>query len=71
MLSFHFSMPYIEAVALESLRMFIARAFGVPHRSVRDTTLSGYFIPKVIPVTGLIISETSYGSLYLFKNFKG
>lgn len=40
-------MPYIEAIALESLRMFIARAFGVPHRSVRDTTLGGYFIPKV------------------------
>lgn len=41
-------MPYIEAVALESLRMFIARAFGVPHRSIKDTTLGGYFIPKVI-----------------------
>lgn len=40
-------MPYIEAIALESLRMFIARAFGVPHRSIRDTTLGGYFIPKV------------------------
>lgn len=58
-------MPYIEAVALESLRMFIARAFGVPHRSVRDTTLSGYFIPKVMPLTCSIVSETNFGALYI------
>lgn len=42
-----FSMPYVEAVVLESIRMFMGRAFGVPHRALKDTTLAGFFIPKV------------------------
>lgn len=42
-----FSMPYLEGVALESIRMFMGGCFGVPHRALRDTTLNGYFIPKV------------------------
>lgn len=41
------SMPYVEATTLESLRMFMGRGFAVPHRAVKDTTLGGYFIPKV------------------------
>lgn len=40
-------MPYVEATTLESLRMFMGRGFAVPHRAVKDTTLGGYFIPKV------------------------
>lgn len=42
-----YSMPYVEATTLESLRMFMGRGFAVPHRAVRDTTLGEYFIPKV------------------------
>ncbi|KAH0815760.1 hypothetical protein GEV33_007031 [Tenebrio molitor] len=39
-------MPYMECVVLETLRVFAGRAFTVPHRALRDTHLSGYFIPK-------------------------
>lgn len=44
----YFSMPYCEAIALETLRMFMAYTFGIPHRAMRDTKLCGYDIPKVI-----------------------
>ncbi|XP_060519460.1 probable cytochrome P450 303a1 [Cylas formicarius] len=44
-------MPYMECIVLESLRMFAARAFSVPHRAVKDTYLGGYFIPKDVLVT--------------------
>ena len=40
-------MPYTEATVLESLRVFTARAFSIPHRALKDTELCGYFIPKV------------------------
>ncbi|XP_044732290.1 probable cytochrome P450 303a1 [Chrysoperla carnea] len=39
-------MPYMNAFVLESVRMFMFRAFGVPHRALRDTKLLGYDIPK-------------------------
>lgn len=44
---YYFSMPYTEATVLESLRMFMGRAHGVPHRALKDTELCGYYIPKV------------------------
>lgn len=40
-------MPYMEAIVMEAVRMFMGRTFGVPHRALRDSTLQGYFIPKV------------------------
>lgn len=36
----------MEGIVLESLRMFMIRAFALPHRALRDTTLLGYNIPK-------------------------
>lgn len=45
-----FSMPYMEGVMLESIRMFTSKAFSIPHRALRDTYLGGYRIPKVINV---------------------
>ena len=39
-------MPYLEAMSLESVRVFMGRTFGIPHRALRDTTLQGYKIPK-------------------------
>ncbi|KAG8336713.1 hypothetical protein J6590_039794 [Homalodisca vitripennis] len=40
------NMPYNEAVVLESIRLFMGRCFGLPHRALKDTTLQGYNIPK-------------------------
>lgn len=40
-------MPYVQAIALESLRMFLGRSMGLTHRTLRDTTILGYKIPKV------------------------
>lgn len=42
-----FRMPYMEAIVLESVRMFMGRTFSIPHRALRDTELQGYHIPKV------------------------
>lgn len=39
-------MPYLEALTLESVRMFMGRTFSIPHRALKDTTLQGYKIPK-------------------------
>ncbi|KAK6627540.1 hypothetical protein RUM44_010018 [Polyplax serrata] len=39
-------MPYMEALTLESVRVFMGRTFSIPHRALRDTTLQGYDIPK-------------------------
>ncbi|KAB0792149.1 hypothetical protein PPYR_14349 [Photinus pyralis] len=39
-------LPYVEAVVLESLRMFTGRSFLIPRRAMKDTTFNGYFIPK-------------------------
>lgn len=39
-------MPYMEALTLESIRMFMGRTFSIPHRALRDTKLLGYEIPK-------------------------
>ncbi|XP_067003245.1 probable cytochrome P450 303a1 [Anabrus simplex] len=40
------NLPYVDALSLESLRMFMGRGFGVPHRTLKDTELQGYHIPK-------------------------
>nr|XP_012153072.1 PREDICTED: probable cytochrome P450 303a1 [Megachile rotundata] len=39
-------MPYMNAIVLESLRMFMGRTLNVPHRALRDTSILGYRIPK-------------------------
>ncbi|XP_037958894.1 probable cytochrome P450 303a1 [Teleopsis dalmanni] len=43
---------YCEAIVLEALRMFMGNTFGIPHRALRDTRLSGYEIPKDTMVVG-------------------
>ncbi|XP_050424156.1 probable cytochrome P450 303a1 [Adelges cooleyi] len=40
------NMPYLEALVLESVRVFMGRTFSIPHRALKDTTLQGYYIPK-------------------------
>ncbi|TMW48521.1 hypothetical protein DOY81_006391 [Sarcophaga bullata] len=39
-------LPYCEAIVLEAVRMFMGNTFGIPHRALRNTRLSGYEIPK-------------------------
>lgn len=39
-------MPYCDAIAQESIRMFMKYTFGIAHRALRDTKLSGYDIPE-------------------------
>ncbi|KAF5365973.1 hypothetical protein D9758_006612 [Tetrapyrgos nigripes] len=40
------SLPYVEAVFKELLRMYPSAPLGVPHYSVADDVYDGYFIPK-------------------------
>lgn len=40
-------MTYLNAVVLESLRMFIGRSVNIPHRALKDTHIMGHRIPKV------------------------
>ena len=41
------SLPYTEAMLLESMRIHTIAPFGVAHGALRDTQLQGYTIPKV------------------------
>lgn len=40
------SLPYVNAVILESLRWHVAITLGVPHRTAKDEVYKGYFIPR-------------------------
>lgn len=60
-------MPYIEALVLESLRLFMSFACALPHRATKDTKLNGYDIPKVYgPRMQLCISNKIYLLFLLF-----
>ncbi|KAM4826175.1 cytochrome P450 1A2-like [Thomomys bottae] len=39
-------LPYLEAFILEVFRHSSFVPFTIPHRTIRDTTLNGFFIPK-------------------------
>ncbi|XP_043512841.1 probable cytochrome P450 303a1 [Frieseomelitta varia] len=39
-------MTYMNAIVLESFRMFVGRTLNIPHRAQRDTTILGHKIPK-------------------------
>lgn len=69
-------MPYVEATTLESLRMFMGRGFGVPHRATKNTTLGGYFIPKVkLRLYAVTVVSSSFLGYYcnskLLRSFDG
>ncbi len=40
------SLPYITAIAKESMRWQSIAPLGIPHRSLEDDEFKGYFIPK-------------------------
>lgn len=58
-------MPYMEAIVLESVRMFMSRTFGIPHRALKDTTLMDYNIPKVMSYNSKIHTKNNN-----FNHFK-
>nr|XP_033330964.1 probable cytochrome P450 303a1 [Megalopta genalis]XP_033330973.1 probable cytochrome P450 303a1 [Megalopta genalis]XP_033330978.1 probable cytochrome P450 303a1 [Megalopta genalis] len=58
------NMPYLNAIVLESLRMFMGRTLNVPHRALRDTTILGHKIPKdtmLIVNFNRILMDESWG----------
>jgi hypothetical protein len=56
-ISFHCRLHYAEAVLSELFRVCSIAPVTPPHRVTRDTTLKGYFIPKVC-IFGNVLSET-------------
>lgn len=50
-------LPFVEAVLLELLRFKTVVPLGVPHETLRDTVLNGYFIPQ-----GSMVLANLYGA---------
>ena len=51
------SLPYIQAIVLETLRWMPVLPLGLPHRSLEDDEYKGYFIPGgsvIVPVRAVI-----------------
>ncbi|EJD49819.1 O-methylsterigmatocystin oxidoreductase [Auricularia subglabra TFB-10046 SS5] len=40
------SLPYVNAVIMESLRWHASLTIGIPHRTIKDDSYKGYFLPK-------------------------
>ncbi|ODM88910.1 Cytochrome P450 1A2 [Orchesella cincta] len=40
------TLPYTEAIVLETLRLSSIAPLGAPHRMTADTLFHGYFLPK-------------------------
>ena len=55
--SFQCRLHYAEAVLSEVFRVSPVAPVTAPHCTTKDTTLKGYFIPKVC-IDGSVLSET-------------
>ncbi|KAG5309487.1 CP303 protein, partial [Acromyrmex insinuator] len=55
-------MPYVEAIVMESLRVFVGRTLSIPHRALKDISIVGHKIPKdtmlVANFNGILMDET-------------
>ncbi|XP_014608169.1 PREDICTED: probable cytochrome P450 303a1 [Polistes canadensis] len=55
-------MTYINAIVLESLRMFAGRSLNVPHRALKNTYIMGHRIPKdtmiIVNFNGLLMNNS-------------
>ncbi|XP_026669976.1 methyl farnesoate epoxidase-like isoform X2 [Ceratina calcarata] len=63
-------MTYMNAIVLESLRMFMGRTLNVPHRALRDTKILGHKIPKdtmLIANFNRILMDESWGDPEVFR----
>ncbi|XP_043248159.1 probable cytochrome P450 303a1 [Colletes gigas] len=57
-------LTYMNAVVLESVRMFMGRTLNVPHRALKDTSILGHRIPKdtmLIVNFNRILMDESWG----------
>ncbi|XP_076622110.1 putative cytochrome P450 303a1 [Colletes latitarsis] len=57
-------MTYMNAIVLESVRMFMGRTLNVPHRALKDTSILGHRIPKdtmLIVNFNRILMDESWG----------
>lgn len=63
-------MPYIEALVLESLRLFMSFACALPHRATKDTKLNGYDIPKVCGFTTEFLYVYKLPNIIYFYYFR-
>ena len=45
--NFYSSLPYIEALLLESMRVSSLAPIALIHQATQDTVIDGYLIPKV------------------------
>ncbi|CAH1802141.1 unnamed protein product [Owenia fusiformis] len=65
------SMPYMEAFILESMRYMSEAAVAIPHETLKDVTMRGYFIPKGTQIWpnlyGLHHDERFFPDPYAFK----
>ncbi|XP_066586057.1 probable cytochrome P450 303a1 [Prorops nasuta] len=63
-------MPYVNAIAMESLRMFMGRTLNIPHRAVKDTSILGYNIPKdtmIVVNFNRVLMDDSWGDPEEFR----
>lgn len=56
-------MPYCDAIVCEALRTFMGNTFGIAHRALRDTKLSGYNIPKDTMVVAMFSGMMNDGNI--------
>jgi len=68
--SFHCRLHYAEAVLSELFRISSVAPVTPPHRATKDTTLKGYFIPKVC-IGGSVFSETCILATQLHPHLHG
>ena len=58
------SLPYITAIAKESMRWQSVVPLGIPHRSLEDDEYRGYFIPKGSAVIANLYAFSRDESVY-------
>ena len=47
------SLPYVQAVTVEVMRLFPVLPFSVPHASIEDDEYNGHFIPGGSTIIGV------------------
>jgi len=65
------NLPYVEAILLETLRMYAVAPLGLPHATTDDDIYEGFFIPKgstlVVNIWAIYHNEDVYPEPDVFK----